>query len=65
VFSLRPTAARYPLEDRKVLRIGSDGAQEGFESGEYCLGIYSNGEVIWRPGRRMRFTRFEVWRAAL
>ena len=74
VFSLRPTAARYPLEDKaRAVQLWQGGS---FWFGD-CIGIYSYGRMIrhertyavtsgWEAYERdPMFTRFEVWRISL
>ena len=73
VFSLRPKAARYRLEDKdKALQLGSVGFDFGYE----CLRIWHDGDMKrdectyavpsgWATGGFVPFTRFEVWHVAL
>jgi hypothetical protein len=72
VFSLRPTAARYPLKDEASAVILGSGGGGCFWFG-YCLEICSDGDMYrneetyavpsgWKTGSFVKFTRFEVWR---
>jgi hypothetical protein len=73
VFSLRPTAARYPLQDKSKAHFLSG---YGFQFGDTCLGIYDDGGMGryenphyavpsgWETGD-VKFTRFEVWRVTV
>jgi cell division protein FtsB len=75
VFSLRPTPARYQLQDKaKALYLSTAGDRRGyFMFGFHCLSIDSGGDMIWceytyavpsgwKTSGRVKFTRFEVWR---
>jgi hypothetical protein len=73
VFSLRPTVARYPLQDKaSALLLG----RGGFFFGLGCLAIAGTGEMHrredtyavpsgWAIRNVTSFKRFEVWRVAL
>jgi hypothetical protein len=72
VFSLRPTAARYTLEDgAKALGLGD----WSFSFGTGCLRVYCDGDMSrlentygvpsgWASDGCVEFARFEVWRLA-
>jgi hypothetical protein len=76
VFSLRPTAARYSLEDKSKALCIPRGEIDLFAFGDCCLGIYDDDLVAryrwthavpagWQSGGSVEFARFEVWRVAL
>jgi hypothetical protein len=73
LFSLRPTAARYPLKDKandklEALKLGT----MSFKFGDQGLTIWNDGDMLRRVDTYavpsgwarwyVKFTRFEVWR---
>jgi hypothetical protein len=73
VFSLRPTVARFPLQDKaKAVHLAPEWGGS-FRFGICCLAIFSDGRMFrlenayavpsaWETRDWVKITRFEVWR---